>query len=219
MPTGIYLHKPMSQSTKDKIAEGKCGDRNPAKRPEVRAKISAAQKGKKRTEEWKERMRQITLKNGNKPPNMKGAKYGPMTEEHRKKISISRKGIRVSEEAKKKIGIKSKGRKKSPETIKRLKESLKKHYDLKGRKIYKRPQHAGIEYREWRQAVFKRDDYTCQICKQKGGQLNADHIKRFSDYPELRLNLDNGRTLCVPCHKKTDTYGRRKIIITIDFIN
>lgn len=37
---------------------------------------------------------------------------------------------------------------------------------------------------------------------------NADHIKSFKDHPELRTDLQNGRTLCVDCHRKTDTYGR-----------
>ena len=31
-------------------------------------------------------------------------------------------------------------------------------------------------------------------------------IKRFSDYPDLRHEVSNGRTLCVPCHK-TITFG------------
>ena len=56
-------------------------------------------------------------------------------------------------------------------------------------------------YRLWRTAVFERDDYTCQKCKTRGGPLNADHIKPFALYPELRLKVINGRTLCVPCHR------------------
>lgn len=65
------------------------------------------------------------------------------------------------------------------------------------------------EYRHWRMSVFRRDNFTCVSCALRGGELNADHIKRFSDYPELRFVVENGRTLCVSCHRLTDTYGLR----------
>lgn len=69
-------------------------------------------------------------------------------------------------------------------------------------------------YKLWRKAVFERDNYTCIDCgDNKGGNLNADHIKPFSLFPELRFAIDNGRTLCVGCHKKTDTWGGKIINI------
>jgi len=65
------------------------------------------------------------------------------------------------------------------------------------------------KYKQWREKVFQRDDFTCQICGERGGEIHADHIKQFAYFPELRFNVENGRTLCVDCHKNTDTYCRR----------
>ena len=64
-----------------------------------------------------------------------------------------------------------------------------------------------LEYRKWRTSVFVRDGYKCVICNSVGGKLQADHIKSFSKHKDLRFELSNGRTLCIECHKKTDTYG------------
>ena len=72
-----------------------------------------------------------------------------------------------------------------------------------------RTKHGSAEQREWRTAIFARDAYTCQECGVKGGRLQADHIKPFSTHPDLRYDLSNGRTLCVPCHQATPTYGWR----------
>ena len=66
-----------------------------------------------------------------------------------------------------------------------------------------------MEYRLWREAVFARDHFTCQECGAQGCELNADHVKPFALFPELRTAIDNGRTLCVPCHMKTPTWGGR----------
>lgn len=67
-----------------------------------------------------------------------------------------------------------------------------------------------IKYKEWRASVFKRDGYKCVLCGEGGwGNIQADHIKPFATYPLLRFDLNNGRTLCAPCHRATATWGRR----------
>lgn len=69
-----------------------------------------------------------------------------------------------------------------------------------------RGKHGSAEDREWRLAVFTRDNFTCRNCGARG-RIEADHIKPYSAHPELRHDLENGRTLCVPCHRRTPTYG------------
>jgi hypothetical protein len=58
-----------------------------------------------------------------------------------------------------------------------------------------------IEYKVWRQTVFKRDYFRCVLCGASGVKLEANHIRLWRDYPELRYDVDNGVTLCGPCHK------------------
>jgi hypothetical protein len=58
------------------------------------------------------------------------------------------------------------------------------------------------EYKTWRAAVFKRDNWVCGGCNVRGGILHPHHIKPFAAYPDLRFEVGNGKTLCVACHKK-----------------
>lgn len=67
----------------------------------------------------------------------------------------------------------------------------------------------GIEFRVWRMAVFTRDNFTCQKCGGSNGfKLNAHHIQNYAQYPEQRIVLENGITLCLKCHRLFHrTYG------------
>jgi 5-methylcytosine-specific restriction endonuclease McrA len=84
-------------------------------------------------------------------------------------------------------------------------------------------------YKQWRQAIFIRDNFTCQDCRQVGGYFEAHHKKALSilikeakkylpllDLYEACLmyiplwDLNNGITLCKKCHNKTKK-GRGKI--------
>lgn len=56
------------------------------------------------------------------------------------------------------------------------------------------------EYYMWRKAVFKRDNYTCQICGQVGGSLNAHHLEGYTNNLKLRITLSNGVIMCKKCH-------------------
>jgi len=65
------------------------------------------------------------------------------------------------------------------------------------------------EAERWRKAVFKRDDFTCQVCGLRGAYLEADHILPWAYFSDLRFELTNGRTLCRPCHDKTKISAKK----------
>jgi len=160
----------------------------------------------------------------------KGYTLPPFTEEHKRKIAIGHMGIVFSDERKRNISNALKGNKNclGRKLSKKHKEILLKslighHYcpseetrkkisnSLKGEKSYLwqggiTPKNLkirkSIEIRLWREAVFTRDDYTCQKCGQYGWHLNAHHIKDFAEFIELRTSIKNGITFCEKCHRK-----------------
>jgi len=163
-----------------------------------------------------------------------------ISNETRLKMSLARKGRKftggwkLSNETRLKQSIASKGKPKSPEHIKNLSNVLngkpKKKWSEEsklqlslsrsGEKCYwlwkggitpkNKQARKGIEWKKWRSSVFTRDNWTCQTCGIRGGNLEAHHIKSFAEYSELRYKLDNGITLCRECHKLTDNFGGRK---------
>ena len=150
-----------------------------------------------------ETKRKLSLsKMGNKNPM-----YGKPASEEQKR-NLNRKGIPLSGEHKLKIGEANKNKIRSKETKRKLSEAKKGKFgensnnwqggiNPKNRRI-----RTSIEYRLWREAVFARDNWTCQDCGIRGMRLNAHHIKSFSEFPELRFAINNGITLCNKCQKK-----------------
>ena len=65
------------------------------------------------------------------------------------------------------------------------------------------------KYKDWQNAVFERDVWTCQGCGKRERILHAHHIKSWLKHPKLRYVVENGQTLCPSCHKKTDSYSRK----------
>ncbi|KKL71440.1 hypothetical protein LCGC14_2094870 [marine sediment metagenome] len=71
------------------------------------------------------------------------------------------------------------------------------------------------KYQIWRNAVFLRDNFTCQDCGLRSGNgkavhLEAHHIKSFAECSGLRFDINNGITYCVGCHVKNDGFRRIK---------
>lgn len=62
---------------------------------------------------------------------------------------------------------------------------------------------SSLEYKQWRKAVYARDNWTCQDCGISGvGNLNAHHVFSYAQFPEHQLEVWNGVTVCIPCHQK-----------------
>jgi len=129
-----------------------------------------------------------------------------LTDEHRENLRLSHAGkkfgnykTRSSEHARK-ISEGLKGKKQSVETRLKRSESLKKIRPRTVDRTKKDEIRRSIELRLWREAVFSRDNWTCQKCEKRGVRLEAHHILGFSEYPELRTAIANGKTLCKKCH-------------------
>lgn len=70
-----------------------------------------------------------------------------------------------------------------------------------------------FEMLEWKRQVLIRDSFTCVKCGLKE-KLQVDHIKPFALFPKLRLDINNGQTLCLDCHKQKTKADHKKYNLT-----
>jgi len=137
--------------------------------PTTRQKISAALQGNK---------------------NAKGSKIkrGPLSEEHRRKLSESLKGYV-----------------KTPEHRAKLAEAGRRQWDAIPQDDQLREDYA------WRMSVLEEHNHKCATCGETEG-LHAHHILRKSKYPELRHEVSNGIALCPEHHAQAHEEAGEKDI-------
>lgn len=155
----------------------KCVDcRCVKERKSIKGRVSTF-KGKSHSERAKKTLsekRIFSIQNGQILPPMTGKKH---TLDARKKMSQSMRA--------------------------NSKKGADSHSYKDGKLVERRGIRFSSKYKQWRFDVYLRDNFTCQKCgDNKGGNLNAHHIKPFADYPELRFEVSNGLTLCENCHKE-----------------
>lgn len=62
---------------------------------------------------------------------------------------------------------------------------------------------------EFRNKVYRRDEYTCRVCGQVGETLNAHHLDGWNWAKDKRFEVSNGVTLCEDCHNEFHSiYGK-----------
>lgn len=105
------------------------------------------------------------------------------------------------------------------ETARRLKIRVQQIYIWKrlwNLEAYKKnPKYQDPRYKAWRLAVFKRDGFRCQSCGFTGDKYNplqAHHLHSQYNFPKLKFLVENGMTLCLKCHRKTDSFKKRQKI-------
>lgn len=161
---------------------------------------------RKRT--WK-----LSLKNKNKMSKRFKSKHNPFWK-HKHSIN-TKNNISISSLGRKAWNKNIPCKKETKEKLRQYRGSLASNWRGGKRSIYE-SLYSCFKYRQWRSDIFTRDNFVCQKCNQKGGKLEAHHIKQASliikEYNiktieemiecEELWNINNGITLCKKCHSK-----------------
>lgn len=153
-------------------------------------KMSQSKSGKP----WTDNMRKNII------PNLRRGEKHPMWKGGRPKCNVCGKelAVRGCSLCKSHRIVSLETRRKISENARRKREERQKLGLVNPRKT--------PEYIKFVRSVMERDNFTCRWCGKRGVKLNVDHIFPVCDFPEYILDMDNGRTLCLECHKKTGTY-------------
>jgi hypothetical protein len=240
MPKGVYQRTEKNKHTKefkDELRQRMMGNtyrRGTKLSDEQKELISEKMKGNKHllghkhSEESKQKMSESHKNPSDETRwgNGKATRGKHLSEEIKRKISEAHKGFKHTEESKQKMSEIKKGKNhvfygthRPLETrikIGKLQRG-KLHHNWQGglvtiNKIIRKC----INYKEWRSKIFKRDNYTCQICSKYGDKIHAHHIRSISSIiKHHKINtlrdalickelwdINNGITLCRKCHKE-----------------
>lgn len=177
-------------------------------------------KNGRHTEETKKKISKSAKKHWKENPFSKKhlEKLSKFQKERFSKNPVWNKGKRISEETRRKISKALRGKKFTEEHRRKISEVQKgkngnnwqdgiipENFRIRN----------SIEIHLWGEAVFARDNWTCQRCGVRSGNgravvLHSHHIRNFSEYFELRTSIENGITLCKKCHKEFHKiYGKK----------
>jgi hypothetical protein len=216
---GVYK---LSQQTREKMSQASKGVR---KSEEHRKNMSLCKKGLKRGEESKtkqsntrkrlfEQGKLIQWNKGKKGVQIPWNRGKKMSEDSRKKMSRA------------KIGKPSWSKGKTSLDDQRIVSGPRSGMWKGGVTKLNHKIRTHVKYLNWRQEVFERDRYTCQLCNSKGCYLEAHHkkplriiIKEHKIRTDAQIikceelwDINNGITLCMLCHAKIDKRRANTII-------
>lgn len=150
-----------------------------------------------------------------------GKKLGPMSDEHKKRISESNTGKKRTDELKELISKRNKGYKHTPEAIEKIKEAGTGRILSEETRQKIGDSHRGEKSVSWlggshrkkypmnfnrrlKEYIRSRYDFKCAICGGDDTNNNKELAVHHINYIRENINEDNLIALCASCHTKTN---------------